>query len=47
MDVTWQNIPCLVREYFPHHEIFCDVAEYSITSLNNVHVVDEYINNIP
>ncbi len=34
MDLTWQNIPWLVKEYFA-------------TSLNNIHMENEYINNIP
>jgi hypothetical protein len=38
MDVTWQNIPRLVGEYFITSRILCDVAKYIGTSHNNIHL---------
>jgi hypothetical protein len=47
MDVMWQNILWLVREYLIYHKIFHVVIKYFATSLKNIHVADEYIKNIP
>ncbi len=45
MDVTWQNIPGLVKKYstmsrniLPRHTIFHEMVEYFATSFNNIHV---------
>jgi hypothetical protein len=37
----------LLDNILPHHEIFCDVAKYYAMSHNNIHMVEEYIKNIP
>jgi hypothetical protein len=47
MDVTWQNIPWLVKKYFATSWNIMCVIKYFATSLNNIHVIDEYTKNIP
>jgi hypothetical protein len=41
MDVTWTNIPRLLENILPCHEILCDV-EYYTMSFNNIHVAKKY-----
>ncbi len=37
----------LSNKILPCHGILCDMVEYFATSLNNIHMEEEYINNIP
>jgi hypothetical protein len=47
MDVTWQKFHHLSNYILPRHKIFYNMAKYSATSLNNIHVANKYTKNIP